>query len=241
VPIPVTCRGSFALSVEDSKTFLVKMIGTVTDFNTTSLSHFFRGVITENVKNAITKISKEQSLSPLELESIVTEVGNAVRGIIDLSFRDFGIGLKLFNIEAIPVIDDDQRVKDVVAQYQKMMGEDAEERLRLKRRAENLEIYKVERSFDTTEKIAENMGGGFGDGGNIVGTMIGMGMVNPIANQMGNMMQNNLSGSSQNTSSQMTNDEIIKLLEQLGKLKADGILTEDEFNEKKKELLSQLR
>lgn len=240
VPIPVTCRGSFALTVEDSKTFLVKMIGTVSDFNTSSLSQFFRGVITENIKNAITKISKEQALSPLELESIVTEVGNAVRGIIDLSFRDFGIGLRLFNIEAIPVIDDDQRVKDVVAQYQKIMGEDAEERLRLKRRAENLEMYKIERSFDTTEKIAENMGGGLGDGGNIVGTMIGMGMVNPIANQMGNLMQNNLNASNQNAPSKMTNDEIIKLLEQLGKLKADGILTEVEFNEKKKELLSKL-
>jgi membrane protease subunit (stomatin/prohibitin family) len=240
VPIPVTCRGSFALSVEDSKTFLVKMIGTVSEFNTSTLAQVFRGVITENVKNAITKISREQALSPLELEYIVSEVGNAVRGIVDGSFREFGIGLKLFNIEAIPIIDDDQRVKDVVSQYQKMMGEDAEERLRLKRRAENLEMYKIERSFDTTEKIAENMGGGLGDGGNIVGTMIGMGMVNPIANQMGNLMQNTLNSSGQNTTSKMTNDEIIKLLEQLGKLKADGILTEEEFNEKKKELLSKI-
>ena len=40
--------------------------------------------------------------------------------------------------------------------------------MRLKRRAENLEVYKVERTFDTTEKkAAENIGGGIGGEGGI--------------------------------------------------------------------------
>jgi hypothetical protein len=85
------------------------------------------------------------------------------------------------------------------------------------------------------------MGGGLGEGGNLIGTMIGMGMVNPIANQMGNIMQNNTQATNPNNNSQVSNDEIIKLLEQLGKLKASGILTEDEFNDKKKELLIKIK
>ena len=185
VPIPVSCRGSFALIVKDSKRFLTNMIGTVKDFNTKTLSELFRGVISENVKNTITKISREQNLSPLELESIVYEVGTAVKSIINEHLQEFGIEIKLFNIESIPVIDEDQRVKDVVAQFQKIMAADVDERMRLKRRAENLEVYKVERSFDTTEKAAENLGGGEGGDaggtGGIIGTMIGLGMVNPIA------------------------------------------------------------
>lgn len=35
-------------------------------------------------------------------------------------------------------------------------------------------------------------------------------------------------------------DEVLKLLKELGELKSAGILTEEEFSEKKKELLSKL-
>jgi membrane protease subunit (stomatin/prohibitin family) len=239
VPMPVTSRGSFALKVSDSKTFLNKIVGTVSDFDTRTLAQYFRGVIVENVKNAITKIAKEQSLSPLELESIVYEVGNAVRGLIGNTIAEYGMELQLFNIEAIPVIDEDQRVKDIVAEYQKLMTEDAAERMRLKRRAENLEVYRIERSFDTAETAAENMGGGLGgNGGNLIGTMVGLGMVNPLANQMGNIMQNSLP-TNQSTSS--NNDKVFEDLKKLGELKALGVLTEEEFNEKKKELLNKIK
>ena len=241
IPIPVTSRGSYALAVSDSKVFLNKIVGTVADFETRTLSQYFRGVITEATKNAITKIAHEQKLSPLELESIVFEVANAVRGLLANTILDYGLDLRLFNIEAIPIIDDDPKVKKIIEDYQRIMSEDTQERMRLKRRADNLEVYKVERSFDTSEKVAENMGGGLGEGGNLIGTMIGMGMVNPIANQMGNIMQNNTQATNPNNNSQVSNDEIIKLLEQLGKLKASGILTEDEFNYKKKELLIKIK
>ena len=155
---------------------------------------------------------------------------------------DYGLDLRLFNIEAIPIIDDDPKVKKIIEDYQRIMAEDTEERMRLKRRADNLDVYKVERSFDTSEKVAENMGGGLGgDGGNLIGTMIGMGMVNPIASQMGGIMQNNTQASNPTNSSDDSNDEIIKLLKQLGELKVAGILTEEEFNEKKKELLNKIK
>lgn len=241
VPIPVTSRGSFALNVFDSKAFLNKIVGTVPDFETRTLSQYFRGVIVENVKNAITKIAKEQKLSPLELESIVSEVGNAVRGLMGNTISDYGLELKLFNIEAIPIVDDDQRVKDIVAQYQKLMSEDTAERMRLKRRAENLEVYRIERSFDTAETAAENMGGGLGgDGGNLIGTMVSMGMVNPIANQMGNIMQSTMPNA-QNSTISNNNDKVFEDLKKLGELKAMGVLTEEEFNEKKKELLNKIK
>ena len=239
VPIPVTSRGSFAINVSDSKSFLNKIVGTVPDFETKTLAQYFRGEIVENVKNAITKIAKEQKLSPLELESIVSEVGDAVRGLLANKISEYGLDLKLFNIEAIPVIDEDQRVKELVAEYQRLMAEDVSESMRLKRRAENLEVYKIERSFDTAETAAENMGGGLGgDGGNLIGTMVSMGMVNPLANQMGNIMQNTMP-TNQNTST--SNDKVFEDLKKLGELKSLGVITEEEFNEKKKELLTKIK
>ena len=241
VPIPVTSRGSYALAISDSKVFLNKIVGTVVDFETKTLSQYFRGVIVENTKNAITKIASEQKLSPLELESIVFEVASAVKGLVANTIKDYGLDLRLFNIEAIPIIDEDPKVKKIIEDYQRIMAEDTQERMRLKRRADNLEVYKVERSFDTSEKVAENMGGGIGEGGNLIGTMISMGMVNPLANQMGNIMQNNTQSTNPSLAANDSNDEIIKLLEQLGKLKAAGILTDEEFSEKKKELLNKIK
>ena len=242
VPIPITSRGSFAVKVADAKTFLNQIIGTVPDFEADKLTQFFRGIITENVKTAITRISKEQNLNPLELEAIVSEVSGAVKGIISEALAKYGLHLEFFNIEAIPVVDEDPRVKKIVDDFHRLMSQDMEERMRLKRRAENLEVYKVERTFDTTEKAAENIGGGVGGEGGILGTVVGLGMAMPIANTMGNLMNNATQNLQQNQSNNtgVNKDEVLKLLKELGDLKTAGILTEEEFTEKKKELLSKL-
>jgi membrane protease subunit (stomatin/prohibitin family) len=238
VPIPITSRGSFAVKVADSNVFLNKIIGTVPDFDADQLKRFFRSLITENVKSAITKIAKEQKLSPLELESIVFEVSEAVKGIIGDTFTQYGLSLELFNIESIPIVDADERVRKIAEDYHRLMSQDMEERMRLKRRAENLDVYKAERSFDTTEKAAENMSGGDFGSNSILGTMVGIGMAQPIAGAMGNLMNNTLQNTQQPAS--VNKEDVFNLLQKLGELKAAGILTEEEFTEKKKELLSKI-
>jgi membrane protease subunit (stomatin/prohibitin family) len=92
----------------------------------------------------------------------------------------------------------------------------------------------------------QNMGsgGGTGGGGN---DMMNMMMQMKMAEQM---MQNmNLSGGQQPQAQpsavppaqpKQTKEEIMATLKELGELKAAGILSDDEFNEKKKELLSRL-
>lgn len=242
VPIPITSRGSFAVKVANARTFLNQIIGTVPDFEADKLTQFFRGIITENVKTAITRISKEQNLNPLELEAIISEVSGAVKGIISETLAKYGLHLEFFNIEAIPVVDEDPRVKKIVDDFHRLMSQDMEDRMRFKRRAENLEVYKIERTFDTTEKAAENIGGGVGGDGGILGTVVGLGMVTPIANTMGNLMNNTIQNiqQNQNNNAGVNKDEVLKLLKELGELKTSGILTEEEFTEKKKELLSKL-
>ena len=244
VPLPVTCRGSYAVQVKDARLFLTKMIGTTKEFGTNELTEFFRGVISEKVKTAILQISREQKISPLELEGILIEVGDAVKHILQRHLEDFGLDLVLFNVEAIPVISDNTAVQSIIEKYQELMADDLEERLRLARRAENLEVYKVERSFDTTEKAAENLGsvGGGGETSGIIGTMVGLGMVNPIAQQMGELMAQNSKNinNTSNVSNNVSNNEIVELLEKLGKLRDNGVLTEQEFLAKKKELLDKL-
>lgn len=241
VPIPLTSRGSFALRIIDPKTFMNRTIGTIRDFEADTLQQFFRGIITENVKSAITKIAKEQKLSPLELEAIVLDVSDAVKGIISETFYKYGLCLEMFNIEAIPIIKDDEKVKKIEEDYHRLMAQDMEERMRLERRAKNLEVYKVERSFDTTEKVAENIGGSGigGDTSGVVGTVIGLGLAQPIANTIANTISNvtpNIQPQQANS-----NNDIIQLIQQLKELNTAGALSDKEFEEQKKELLSKIK
>ena len=132
VPIPVTSRGSFVVKISDGKTFLNKITGVIKNFNADMLKNYFRGVISENVKTAITKIAKEQHISPLELEAMISDVSEAAKGIILKIFEQYGIYLEFFNIDGISVVDDDERVKKILEDYQRMMSQDIEERMRLK-------------------------------------------------------------------------------------------------------------
>ena len=243
VPIPVTSRGSFAVKVGEARQFLSKIIGTMPDLEADQLKDYFRGVIVENVKAAITRIAKEQKISPFELEATVMEVSDSVKDTIAHTLEKYGLKLDLFNIEGVSIVDDDPRVKNVVEEYQRLMSEDIGERMRLRRRAENIDVYKIERQFDTTDKAAENMGGGLGgDTGGILGTIVSMGMAQPLASTMAGVMGNALNN--QTTQPQappktehLDEDKIFKKLKDLNDLKAAGILTEEEFTEKKKELL----
>lgn len=193
VPVPISSRGSFAVKVIDTRNFLMEIVGTDKDLDTLTLKEKFRGIIVNLVKSAIFKIAQEQKLSPVELESIVYQVTGAVHEIIAKNLERYGLSIDLFVIEAIPVIDDDPRVKQVIENLQAIWASDMEERMRLKRRAENLDVYRVERAFDTTETAASNLGqGGSGGSGEILSTFVGLGAAASIGGQIGGLMSNTM-------------------------------------------------
>ena len=239
VTIPIVSRGSFAVKITDVRLFISQIIGTLPDFEAATLSQYFRGIITEQIKAAIIRISREQNLSPLELEAIVIDVSDAVKGIFAETLARYGLFLELFSIEAISIVDDDPRVKKVIEDYQSLMAKDMEERMRLRRHSENLEVYKVERSFDTTEAAAGNIGGGSdGGAGSILGTMLGYQMVQPLGSAIGTMVGTITPNVQQTVTDEF--DEIDRKMKKLGEWKAEGILTDEVYNEKIKELLNRI-
>jgi hypothetical protein len=80
---------------------------------------------------------------------------------------------------------------------------------------------------------AEGMKKGGGGGGALDGAGIGLGFA--MAGQMGGMMQ----GASAQKPVE-SRDQIMATLKQLGELKTAGVLTDAEFEAKKKELLAKL-
>jgi len=210
VPIPITCRGSYSVKIVDSRKFLTEIVGVSSLYNQLELQKLFRGIITESTKNAIWKLSKDLGLGPLELEYMVKELSNSIQPAVKFAMSKYGLEISFFSVEGISVVDEDERVKKIVEDYHRIMSEDMEEKLRLKRRAEQLNVYKVERTFDTTEAAATNIGGSEGGDGSgasgILGTVVGLGMAMPLANQVGGMVQNQMStGNTASSSRPCTN------------------------------------
>ena len=85
---------------------------------------------------------------------------------------------------------------------------------------------------NAVEKSAENPSGG--NAGVDMGTGFAMGQM------MMNMMNQNQQGQGGGQSAAPSKDDIMDTLKKLGELKKEGLITEEEFNEKKKELLAKL-
>lgn len=192
IPVSVTARGSFALKVIDTRKLILSLTGTSLKTDKEILREYFRGLLSQAVKNSITDLSRKNNISPFGLEIICDEVSKSVRPQVNDVFNEYGLELALFNIEGIPVDDSDPKVQTLLNEYQRIMSEDVQERLRLKRRAENIEVFKIERSYDTSEKLAENLGN-TESGSGIIGAMIGMGVAGPIASGLSNNISQNLS------------------------------------------------
>ena len=249
VPIPVRCSGSIAVKAGDARQFITRLVGTNTSLDSYTMEKYFRGLITEQDKTAVNHFAREHQLVPMELEGLVFEVSSAVKPEIQKTLERYGVKIELFNMEAISIVDDDPRVKKVIEEYQRLMTQDIEERMRLRRRAENLDVYRVERSFDTTEKAAESLGTMGGDSGGVMGTIVGMGMAQPLASKMSNLMGDMINQimpsttpgqESSNLNTKSENKDVFSLLKELDGLRKAGVLTEEEFAEKKRELLSKI-
>lgn len=251
VPIPLTCSGSFAIRVGEARLFLTKLFGSLKVLSPDRIKDYFRGVITESIKTSVGKVARAQKLGPMELEASVSEVAEQITPHISSTLEKYGVHLELLNIEGISIVDDDPRVVKVIEEYQRIMSDDLAERMRLKRRGENIDVYRTERTFDTTEAAATSIGQGNGDNG-VMGTVVGMGMAQPIAGAMASMMQGALGqypmgqfpgGAYQQPQGQqqaMNKEDILKTIRDLDALRKAGALTEEEFAAKKQELLSKL-
>lgn len=183
VPIPVSARGSYALKISDARNLLIQICGNLTELTPQTIKEYFKGIVCTIVKNGILELIKQTQISPIEFETKIDDVTKLVSEDVLSTFAEYGLISKHFVIEAIPIIDDDPRVKDVVSKIHQIWAEDVEEKMKFRRHTENIDIYKTERMFDTAQSAAENLGGN-----GIAGAFIGMNAVQPLGSTIGTML-----------------------------------------------------
>lgn len=178
--VPVRAFGQFGIQIEDAQKFLVKMVGTLPQFDKSTLLKFFRGVYLTKSKDAIASYLVHKCISVLEINAYLDEISSFLKERMAPLFDEYGIRLTSFYVNDINIPEEDNAVQ----QLKKALAKRAE-----------MDIvgysYQQERSFDTLEGAAMNPGSmqsGFIGAG--IGLGMGVGVGGAMGQQFGNLAHN---------------------------------------------------
>ena len=172
--VPVRANGMFGIQIDNSKEFLVKLVGTMPGFDAQSVIKYFRGLYITKVKDAISSYVVKKGISILEINAYIDELSAFMKDHIEPEMSEYGIKMASFYVNEISIPENDSAVKKL---------KDA-----LAKKAEMDIIgysYQQERSFDTMDSAMQNesmgvapymgagigVGMGIGAGGAMAGSM----------------------------------------------------------------------
>lgn len=178
--VPVRAFGQFGIQIEDAQRFLVKLVGTLPQFDKATILKYFRGVYLTKSKDAIASYLVHKGISVLEINAYLDEISTFLKERMAPMFDEYGIRLTSFYVNDINVPEDDNAVR----QLKKALAKRAE-----------MDIvgysYQQERSFDTLEGAATNPGSmqsGFMGAG--IGLGMGVGVGGAMGQQFGSLANN---------------------------------------------------
>jgi membrane protease subunit (stomatin/prohibitin family) len=207
--------GSYNFRINDFETFFKEIAGTNPVVTLDAVHGMLRGKLVDRFTEIVAEMA-ENNFSFVQMQANKTEFVQALMPRIADYFASFGLELTDFSIQSITLPPELQEYLRKNTQMN-MVGD--------------LQKFTQFQMANALEKSAENPSGG--SPGLDMGAGLAMGQM--MMNQMN--QQNQQSQNQQNTSSK---DDIMDTLKKLGELKQAGLLTDDEFNAKKKELLDRL-
>ena len=199
-PLQIGASGEMSLRIEDARKFLIKLVGTVRGFTQEELMKYFRAILMTKVKSYIVQIIQDQKINIFEIDAHLTQFSDDIKARLEQEFLDYGVALERFFVTNIVKPDGDPIYENFRQLFFRSFADirDAEIRQQVgvidettmakrvviesqgiaqKRNIEGY-TYQQERSFDVSEKLAENEGAGnFSSAGIGLGMMTGVGGV----------------------------------------------------------------
>ncbi len=216
--VQLRASGKFSIRIKDARQFMMELVSTQGLFTTNEIEDYLRDGIVSRLNTVL-----GQNLKTIfDLAQYYPQIETAVKAAVTDFFTSHGIELTDFIIAGIvPPEEVQEKINE-----RSSMGA-----------VGNLDQYMKFKAAQSLEKAAENEGGG-----GMAGMGAGMGAGMMMANMMGGMMNNmnQQSGQQQQQQQKMSADEIMATIEKLGKMKESGLITPEEFDAKKKDLLSKL-
>lgn len=260
-PISIGANGEMSLRVENSRKLLIKLVGTENNLSQAQLVLFFRSFLMTRVKSYIAQTMKSKKVNIFEIDEKLTEFSDTIRNLLIPDFDDYGISLERFFVTAVSKPDGEDQYESFKDLHFRQYADIAEAKLRQRtavieaeteaqktvidskaqatKREQEGYTYAQERGFDVAEKVAENEAvGQFTNMGVGLGTMAGVG--GAVGGVVGNAVGGALNTTQQ--SAGVTDDMAVfkAKVEKLTIMKESGLITEEEFNNLKSELLKSI-
>ena len=242
-PQPITIRdkdfgavrlrafGNYNYSIADPKVFHTKISGTRERYVVDDLDGQLRGMILQHISDGIA----QSGIPFLDLAANQMEFANALQTALAPAFEGIGLKLEGMTVQNVSLPEELQKILDQKIGMG-MVGNDMGKFMQ----------------YQTAQAIPELAKGVGQGGGGVAGDAMGLG----AGLAMGQVLAQNLQQGLQNTQAQASAaaagaaaaaaasvvkpEDVMATLEKLGDLKAKGILTQEEFDGKKAELLKKL-
>lgn len=260
-PISIGASGEMSLRAEDSRKLLVKLVGTESNLNQANLARYFRAFLMTKVKSYIAQVIREQKINIFEIDEKLNDISVVLHKMLQPDFLEYGVSLERFFLTVIVKPDGDEsyeRFKSLhfrqyadiaeakIRQQTEVIGAETEaqktviesQAMATKRQQEGY-TYQQERGFDVAQDVAKNEAvGQFTNMGVGFGTMAGVG--GAVGGVVGSAV-NEVLGSNNQSQRAQAQDDVTAFKAKLDKLimmKESGMLTDEEFNNLKQQLLS---
>lgn len=167
----VQARGSYKIQIDDSKKFLVKMVGNnIQNFQQDSLNQYFRNEFSQYIKSSIAQSIKNSNEEILGICSNQVELAKAIQEELTPIMNDYGIKLITFALAAIDIPQNDPNRQKLEAAFA-TKGEAA--------------IYGEDYNRFISREILTNLSKNDGAGLATMGAGLGMGV--NVGSQLANM------------------------------------------------------
>lgn len=262
-PISIGASGEMSLRAEDSRKLLLKLVGTENFLGQQKLVGFFRAFLMTRVKTYIAQVMKTNAINIFEIDENLTSFSDSIKKLLIPDFADYGISLERFFVTTVVKPDGDRQYEKFKELHFRQYADIAEAKLRQQteiinaeteaqktvidskaqatKRAQEGYTYAQERGFDVAEQVAQNEAvGQFTNMGVGLGTMAGVG--GAVGSVVGNAVNGAMNAAQPEQPAVQTDDMAAfkAKVEKLTVMKNAGLITDEEFNNMKAQLLSSI-
>ena len=221
--------GNYTYRIADPKKFHTEISGTRDTYTVADLDGQLRGLMLQHISDAVAG----SGIAFLDLAANQIEFAQQIQAATAPSFEVIGLKLEMVTVQNVSLPEELQKILDQKIGMG-MVGNDMGKFMQ----------YQTAQSIP---KFAESAG----QGGGVVGDAIGLGAGVALGQTMANQLSQGLAaaapgapaaaaGAATAAPAGVKPEDVMTTLERLGEMKTKGILTQEEFDAKKAELLKKL-
>jgi len=208
--------GNYSYRIGDPKLFYTQISGTRDIYTTADLDGQLRALMLQHISDAVAS----SGVAFLDLAANQVEFANQLRLATSPAFEALGLKLEGVTLQSVSLPEELQKILDQKIGMG-MVGND-------------MGKFMQYQTAQAIPKLAEGAGSGSGIAGEAVGLGAGVALGQVLAQQLGQGLR------PEAPAAPIKADDVMATLEKLGELKTKGILTQEEFDAKKAELLKKL-